>query len=88
VETLRAVADEKDASVAQLAIAWALSRGEDVVPLVGARTRERLAESLGAAEVDLTQDDLTRIENAVPVAAVAGERYHAEQMAILDSERG
>jgi aryl-alcohol dehydrogenase-like predicted oxidoreductase len=88
VETLRAVADEKDATVAQLAIAWALSRGEDVVPLVGARTRERLAESLGAVEVDLTQGDLTRIENAVPVDAVAGERYHAEQMAILDSERG
>jgi aryl-alcohol dehydrogenase-like predicted oxidoreductase len=88
VETLRAVADEKDATVAQLAIAWALSRGEDVVPLVGARTRERLAESLGAVEVDLTQDDLTRIENAVPHDAVAGERYQAEQMAILDSERG
>jgi aryl-alcohol dehydrogenase-like predicted oxidoreductase len=88
VETLRAVADEKDATVAQLAIAWALSRGEDVVPLVGARTRERLAESLGAVEVALTQDDLTRIENAVPVDAVAGERYHTEQMAILDSERG
>jgi aryl-alcohol dehydrogenase-like predicted oxidoreductase len=88
VETLRAVADEKDATVAQLVIAWVLSRGEDVVPLVGARTRERLAESLGAVEVDFTQDDLTRIENAVPVDAVAGERYHAEQMAILDSERG
>jgi pyridoxine 4-dehydrogenase len=88
VEMLRAVADEKDATVAQLAIAWALSRGEDVVPLVGARTRDRLAESLGAVEVELTQDDVTRIENAVPVVAVAGERYHAEQMAILDSERG
>jgi aryl-alcohol dehydrogenase-like predicted oxidoreductase len=88
VETLRAVADEKDATLAQLAIAWALSRGEDVVPLVGARTRERLAESLGAVEVDLTPEDLTRIESAVPVDAVAGERYHAEQMAILDSERG
>jgi aryl-alcohol dehydrogenase-like predicted oxidoreductase len=88
VETLRAVADEKDATVAQLAIAWALSRGEDVVPLVGARTRERLAESLGALDVDLTHDDLVQIENAVPVEAVAGERYQAEQMAILDSERG
>jgi aryl-alcohol dehydrogenase-like predicted oxidoreductase len=88
VKTLRAIADQKGATVAQLAIAWALSRGDDVVPLVGARTRERLAESLGAVEVDLTQDDLTRIENAVPVDAVAGERYHAEQMAILDSERG
>ena len=88
VETLREIAQAKGATVAQLAIAWALSRGEDVVPLVGARTRERLAESLGALEVGLTQDNLARIEEAVPVAAVAGERYHAEQMAILDSERG
>jgi aryl-alcohol dehydrogenase-like predicted oxidoreductase len=88
VETLREVAEEKIATVAQLAIAWALSRGDDVVPLVGARTRERLTESLRALEVELTQDDLARIEEAVPVEAVAGERYHAEQMAILDSERG
>jgi aryl-alcohol dehydrogenase-like predicted oxidoreductase len=88
VEALRAVAAEKDATVAQLAIAWVLSRGEDVVPLVGARTRERLAESLGAVDVDLTHDDLARIEEAVPVDVIAGERYHAEQMAILDSERG
>jgi aryl-alcohol dehydrogenase-like predicted oxidoreductase len=88
VETLRAIADENDATVAQLAIAWALSRGDDVVPLVGARTRERLAESLGALEVELTRDELARIEDAVPVEAVAGDRYHAEQMAILDSERG
>ena len=88
VEALRAVAAEKDATVAQLAIAWILSRGEDVVPLVGARTRERLAESLAAVDVDLTQDDLARIEEAVPVDVIEGERYHAEQMAILDSERG
>ena len=87
VEALRAVAAEKDATVAQLAIAWVLSRGEDVVPLVGARTRERLAESLGAVDVDLSQDDLARIEEAVPVDLIAGERYQAEQMAILDSER-
>jgi aryl-alcohol dehydrogenase-like predicted oxidoreductase len=88
VEALRAVAAEKDGTVAQLAIAWVLARGEDVVPLVGARTRKRLAESLGAVDVDLTQDDLARIEEAVPVDVIAGERYHAEQMAILDSERG
>jgi aryl-alcohol dehydrogenase-like predicted oxidoreductase len=88
VETLRALAEAKGATVAQLAIAWALCRGDDVVPLVGARTRERLTESLGALEVELAQDDLARIEEAVPVEAVAGERYHAEQMAILDSERG
>jgi aryl-alcohol dehydrogenase-like predicted oxidoreductase len=88
VETLRETAAEKGATVAQLAIAWALSRGEDVVPLVGARNRERLSESLGSLDVELTQDDLARIEEAVPVEAVAGDRYHAQQMATLDSERG
>jgi aryl-alcohol dehydrogenase-like predicted oxidoreductase len=88
VETLRAIAEENDATVAQLAVAWVLSRGDDVVLLVGARTRERLTESLGALEVELTPDDLARIEEAVPIEAAAGERYHAEQMAILDSERG
>jgi aryl-alcohol dehydrogenase-like predicted oxidoreductase len=87
-EALRALAETKDATVAQLAIAWVLSRGEDVVPLVGARTRERLAESLGALDVELTTDDLARIEEAIPAEAAAGERYHAEQMATLDSERG
>ena len=87
VETLRGIAEERGATVAQLAIAWVLSRGNDVVPLVGARTQERLAESLGALEVELTYDDLSRIEEAVPEEVVAGERYPAEQMAILDSER-
>lgn len=88
VETLRAVAEAKAATVAQVAIAWVLSRGDDVVPLVGARTRERLAESLGALELELTADDLVRIEEAIPVGAAAGPRYHGEQMAVLDSERG
>jgi aryl-alcohol dehydrogenase-like predicted oxidoreductase len=87
VEALRTIAADKGATVAQLAIAWALSRGDDVVPLVGARTRERLAESLRALDVELAPEDLERIEGAVPAEAVAGERYHAEQMAILDSER-
>jgi aryl-alcohol dehydrogenase-like predicted oxidoreductase len=88
VETLRAVAEVKDATVAQIAIAWALSRGDDVVPLVGARRRDRLTEALGALDIKLSADDLVRIEEAIPVDAVAGERYQAEQMAILDSERG
>jgi aryl-alcohol dehydrogenase-like predicted oxidoreductase len=87
VEALRAVADDKDVSVAQVAIAWVLSRGEDVVPLVGARRRERLAESLGALDVELSADDLAAIEAAVPAHAVAGERYDDRQLAGLDSER-
>jgi aryl-alcohol dehydrogenase-like predicted oxidoreductase len=88
VEALRAVADARGASVAQVAIAWALSRGEDVVPLIGARRRDRLTEALGATELSLDAAELARIETAIPAGAAAGDRYHAEQMAILDSERG
>jgi aryl-alcohol dehydrogenase-like predicted oxidoreductase len=87
VEQLRAVAEEKGTTVAQLAIAWVLSRGEDIVPLVGARRRDRLQEALGALEVELTSDEIAAIERAVPQEAVAGDRYDARQMAILDSER-
>ena len=87
VDRLRGVADAKGATVAQLAIAWVLSRGEDIVPLVGARRRERLAEALGALDVELTAADVAEIESAVPKDAAAGGRYDARQMAILDSER-
>ena len=87
VEALRAVADAKGATVAQLAIGWVLSRGPDIVPLVGARRRDRLAEALGALSLELTGDDLAAIERAVPAGAAAGDRYHAPQMATLDSER-
>jgi aryl-alcohol dehydrogenase-like predicted oxidoreductase len=88
VETLRGISEAKEGTVAQVAIAWALSRGEDVVPLVGARTRERLEEALGTLDLDLTSSDLARIEDVIPAGAAAGQRYHAEQMAVLDSERG
>jgi aryl-alcohol dehydrogenase-like predicted oxidoreductase len=87
VEALRAIAAEKRATVAQLAIAWVLSRGEDIVPLVGARRRDRLAEALGALDLALSAEDLARIERAVPAKAVAGTRYDARQMGMLDSER-
>jgi pyridoxine 4-dehydrogenase len=88
VERLRSVADEKGTTVAQLAVAWVLSRGKEIVPLVGARRRDRLHEALGALEIKLTADDVAAIERAVPREAVAGDRYDARQMAILDSERG
>jgi aryl-alcohol dehydrogenase-like predicted oxidoreductase len=88
VETLRAFAKEKDRTVAQLAIAWAFSKGEDIVPLVGARTRERLSESLGALTTDLNKSDIAHLETLVPPGAVAGDRYGKPQMAQLDSERG
>jgi aryl-alcohol dehydrogenase-like predicted oxidoreductase len=88
VDALRLVAVAKDATVAQIAIAWVLHRGEDIVPLVGARRRDRLAEALGALEVRLSTDDLASIERAVPPGAAAGSRYQDAQMAALDSERG
>ena len=87
VDALRAVADGVGASVAQVAIAWVLSRGEDIVPLIGARTRERLTEALAALELDLSDDDLARIEQAMPGDAAAGDRYPEAQMGQLDSER-
>lgn len=87
VESLRKIAEQKGVSVAQIAIAWVLSRGEDIVPLVGARTRERLGEALGALDVILDAADLAAIEAAVPADAAAGERYAPAQMAMLDSER-
>jgi aryl-alcohol dehydrogenase-like predicted oxidoreductase len=87
VEAIRGIAEAKGATVAQVAIAWVLSRGEVVVPLVGARRRERLEEALGALEVELSADDLAAIEHAVPAGAAAGERYDDHQMAILDSEQ-
>jgi aryl-alcohol dehydrogenase-like predicted oxidoreductase len=87
VEALRAVAQGKGATVAQIAIAWVLSRGPSIVPLVGARRRDRLTEALGAVDLVLNPSDLARIERAVPRDAAAGDRYHAHGMATLDSER-
>jgi aryl-alcohol dehydrogenase-like predicted oxidoreductase len=88
VESLRAIAEKKGVTVAQIVIAWALSRGEDIVPLVGSRRRERLTEALGALNVTLSAEDLASIERAVPANAAAGERYDARGMSSLDSERG
>jgi aryl-alcohol dehydrogenase-like predicted oxidoreductase len=87
VDLLRTLAEAKNVSVAQLAIAWVLAQGTDIVPLIGARRRDRLAEALGALDVSLSAEDLRRIEQAVPKDSAAGERYHPTQMAHLDSER-
>jgi pyridoxine 4-dehydrogenase len=88
VDALRTVAEAKRATVAQMAIAWVLAQGEDVVALVGARTTERLAEALGALEVELGVGERTELERAIPPDGAAGERYPAQQMAVLDSEHG
>jgi aryl-alcohol dehydrogenase-like predicted oxidoreductase len=85
--SLGEVAAELGITTAQLAIAWVAAQGDDIVPLVGARRRDRLEESLGALAVDLSPTDLERIEAAAPRGAAAGDRYAEEQMAALDSER-
>jgi aryl-alcohol dehydrogenase-like predicted oxidoreductase len=86
VETLAQIGKEKNATPAQLAIAWAYSRGPDIVPVIGARRRTQLAESLGALALSLTAVDLARIDAAVSPAVTLGERYDPTQMAHLDSE--
>jgi pyridoxine 4-dehydrogenase len=87
VEALRTIAEAKGVTVGQIAIAWVLARGEDIVPLVGTTRRDRLAEAVGALELELSEDDLAAIERAVPPGAAAGGRYDERQMAMLDSER-
>jgi aryl-alcohol dehydrogenase-like predicted oxidoreductase len=87
VDALDPIAEAKGATVAQLAVGWVLSRGEDIVPLVGTTRRDRLAEAIGAVGLELTQDDLAAIERAAPPGAAAGQRYDERQMAMLDSEQ-
>jgi len=91
VEKLRAIADRIGVSVAQVAIAWvyaqAASRKVSMVPIVGARRRDRLTEALGALKVSLSADDLAEIERAIPADAAAGARYPDAQLAHMDSEK-
>jgi len=86
VEAISEIAARLGASVGQLAIAWVLSRGEDIVALVGASRRERLADALGALALSLDEDTLAALERAVPPGAAAGSRYPEAAMAALDSE--
>ncbi|PWR21113.1 aldo/keto reductase [Zavarzinia aquatilis] len=87
VETIARIAEAKGATVAQIAIAWVAAQGSDIVPLIGARRRERLSESLGALDVSLNADDLAALEAAIPKGAAKGERYPAPLLVHLDSEK-
>jgi aryl-alcohol dehydrogenase-like predicted oxidoreductase len=87
VDHLRALAESKGVTVAQIAIAWAMHCGDDIVPLVGSRTRVQLAEAIGALDVRLDAAEIAAIEAAVPKGAAAGDRYPAAAMRDLDSER-
>src|SRR5208282_2280638 len=80
VSRLRAIAQEKGISVAQLVAAWVFSRGKDIVPLVGARRRDQLSEALKAMEISFSAGELAAIEDAVLIGSIAGDRYGAEQM--------
>jgi aryl-alcohol dehydrogenase-like predicted oxidoreductase len=86
VEALRAVAETRGATPGQLAIAWVLSRGPHIVPLIGARRRRQLHEPLGALDLALMPDKLEQAERAVPADHVAGNRYPDAGMSTLDSE--
>src|ERR1019366_9936592 len=83
LEPIRMIAQAKGVTLAQIAIAWVLSRGKDIVPIIGARHRQNLAESLTALEVILSPDDLLAIERALPEGLAAGLRYGESQRALL-----
>jgi aryl-alcohol dehydrogenase-like predicted oxidoreductase len=87
VEKLKRLAVEKEVAPTQLAIAWVLAKGDFIVPVIGARTRNQLAESLAAVQVKFSAEDLDRIEQAIAPDAIAGTRYDANQMRMLDSEK-
>jgi aryl-alcohol dehydrogenase-like predicted oxidoreductase len=87
VDSLRALAEAREATVAQIAIAWVLAQGPEIVALVGARTTEQLQEALGAVQLELSPHDVAELERAVPPNAVVGDRYPPHQMSVLDSER-
>lgn len=86
IAELKQIAAEKGILTSQLAIAWVLAKGRNIVPVIGARKRTQLSESLAALDVNLSPEDLTRIETAIPASAIAGTRYDEHQMKMLDSE--
>ena len=87
VETLRALAEAKGVSVAQIAIAWVRHQGDDIIPIVGSRKRDQLREALGSLDVTLSADDLATIEQTFPQGVAAGARYPEALLAHLDSEK-
>jgi aryl-alcohol dehydrogenase-like predicted oxidoreductase len=80
VDRVKEIADEKGVTPGQLALAWLLHQGEDIVPIPGTKRREYLEENVRAVDIELTEEDLSRIEEAAPVGAAAGERYTEEQL--------
>ena len=88
VEAVRAIAERRGVSVVQMATAWVIAQGRDIIPLIGARRPDHLSQALRALDLDLSAGDLAAIEKVLPAESVAGSRYPLEQMAHLDSEQG
>src|SRR5262249_48923632 len=84
LNTIRSLAAAKGCTTGQLALAWVLAQGNDVVPIPGTKRLDYLDSNLGALDVRLTPDDLRRIDAAVPVGSASGERYHERAMQALD----
>jgi len=80
VAEIAAIARDKGCAPSQLALAWVLAQGEDIVPIPGTKRRKYLEENVGALDVTLSSDDLARIDRALPAGAAAGTRYAAAQM--------
>lgn len=87
IAALKQIASEKGCTASQLAFAWALAKGNTIVPLIGARKRTQLQDSLGALKLQLSPEEVRRIEQAVPASEVSGSRYDEHQMKMLDSEQ-
>jgi aryl-alcohol dehydrogenase-like predicted oxidoreductase len=87
IERLKKIATERSLTPAQLAIAWVLAKGRRIIPVLGARTRAQLSESLAALRITLTESELARIEESIRASAIAGTRYGEAQMSMLDSEQ-
>ncbi|HXX63844.1 MAG TPA: aldo/keto reductase, partial [Bacteroidota bacterium] len=83
VEVLKSMAEKKGCTCAQLAIAWVLAQGSDIVPIVGTTKRDRLSENLKALDITLSPVELGEIARAFPLGSFSGERYPQEQMPIV-----
>jgi aryl-alcohol dehydrogenase-like predicted oxidoreductase len=87
INALRHLAGEKGLQPSQLAVAWVLAKSRRIIPVIGARSRKQLAESLAAVHLTLSASEMAHIEENIPASAVAGSRYDERQMNMLDSER-
>ena len=87
IDQLKNIADDKNVTVAQLAVAWVAAQGDDIVPLFGAATPAQVNETVAAMAIDLSREDLALIEAAIPIDKIAGKRSNELQMSIMDSEK-